>query len=569
MLPELGTSQEQDRIIQLYLNQQIKKVEQELQQRQNKLELEKQKVKMQVWDLLFKSEKDNLSKVSIQYKIQPPQELNQNPFIMLSQHSEFLQETQDNLKLNKPNNFTYEVEQSQAFDKSYQQDASKLKNQSLTKSKQQSGFEYHSFNNKSALRQRQLEESAKQIERQSFNDSYKQLDRSNFNDSQKQIDRNSFDTQKPIDRSDIQKTLDRSSFNETQIRYEDEPFEQEIEEDINEASDTQQEMYNKMDQYEQEMKEDQNSSDQEQRFVQFSIKFDEDEIERKRKLEQMKKRKMLEMEELRVLRQNRKETPTRQTKEVSPLMPSASLKQFQKQQIKSPFNADENNNRRSFNKDENQRVYENKYSRSPFHTEEQGRSFENEFTRIPQPSIPKPETPLMQQRKNTSANRKSPKPVREPQKVPVEAQLYSRDTAHFVDDKDRSISYDKAKKNNNKNMLKNAITFVCLAGDPNRREREHILSKLDLFDAEHYIILFKTFGRMVNYSVLQQDFKALYGFSDGGHPYLLFSQSKCPQLLTSEMVKIYFKYDSGAKSFKPIDGNKQFTIQVDAVQLRK
>ena len=51
-------------------------------------------------------------------------------------------------------------------------------------------------------------------------------------------------------------------------------------------------------------------------------------------------------------------------------------------------------------------------------------------------------------------------------------------------------------------MLKNAITFVCLAGDPNRREREHILSKLDLFDAEHYIILFKTFGRMVNYSVL-------------------------------------------------------------------
>lgn len=51
-------------------------------------------------------------------------------------------------------------------------------------------------------------------------------------------------------------------------------------------------------------------------------------------------------------------------------------------------------------------------------------------------------------------------------------------------------------------MLKNAITFVCLAGDPNRREREHILSKLDLFDAEHYIILFKTFGRMVKYSVI-------------------------------------------------------------------
>lgn len=62
--------------------------------------------------------------------------------------------------------------------------------------------------------------------------------------------------------------------------------------------------------------------------------------------------------------------------------------------------------------------------------------------------------------------------------------------------------------------------------------------------------------------------KALYGYN-GGAPYLLFSTSKCPQFLNPEIVKTFFKYDSGAKQFKPIDGNKQFTIMVDAVQLRK
>ena len=61
-------------------------------------------------------------------------------------------------------------------------------------------------------------------------------------------------------------------------------------------------------------------------------------------------------------------------------------------------------------------------------------------------------------------------------------------------------------------MLKNAITFVCLAGDPNRREREHILSKLDLFDAEHYIILFKTFGRMVTIFILSRILKPYMDF---------------------------------------------------------
>lgn len=36
-------------------------------------------------------------------------------------------------------------------------------------------------------------------------------------------------------------------------------------------------------------------------------------------------------------------------------------------------------------------------------------------------------------------------------------------------------------------------------------------------------------------------------------------------MLTPDLVKTFYKYDSGAKQFKAIDGNKQFTIMVDAV----
>ena len=48
-----------------------------------------------------------------------------------------------------------------------------------------------------------------------------------------------------------------------------------------------------------------------------------------------------------------------------------------------------------------------------------------------------------------------------------------KETAHF-NDIDSSISIEKNKQNNKK-MLKNAITYVCLAGEPNRKERESIL----------------------------------------------------------------------------------------------
>ena len=43
-----------------------------------------------------------------------------------------------------------------------------------------------------------------------------------------------------------------------------------------------------------------------------------------------------------------------------------------------------------------------------------------------------------------------------------------------------------------------AIQNLCLAGEPNKREREYVLSQIDMSESEHFIILLKgAFGRMV------------------------------------------------------------------------
>lgn len=60
---------------------------------------------------------------------------------------------------------------------------------------------------------------------------------------------------------------------------------------------------------------------------------------------------------------------------------------------------------------------------------------------------------------------------------------------------DRSVSYEKSK--NNKKILKNALTYVCLAGEPNKKERDLFIQRLEQSDCEHVILLFKAYGRMV------------------------------------------------------------------------
>jgi hypothetical protein len=39
--------------------------------------------------------------------------------------------------------------------------------------------------------------------------------------------------------------------------------------------------------------------------------------------------------------------------------------------------------------------------------------------------------------------------------------------------------------------------------------------------------------------------------------------------LTEDLISGYFRYDSGAKEFKLIEGNKTFSIAVDAVTLKR
>ncbi|CAD8076284.1 unnamed protein product [Paramecium sonneborni] len=310
-------------------------------------------------------------------------------------------------------------------------------------------------------------------------------------------------------------------------------------EQINEDFQQNQQNNNYLEDEEEAFSEDEDHNKQ---FYQFSIKFEEqDDKEKQKKFEALKKKKLQEMEELKQLRQQRNKEQQQQNnqpnkRDQSPLMPSASLKRLQQQQQQQQQSQQQQQQQQL---QQQQQIYQQQqlYQQQQF---QQKNLFQDNQHQIIQTSMP-------QSKRNASANRKSP-------------MARQKETAHFCQDIDRSISVEKNKKNN-KTILKNAITYVCLAGEPNKRERETILQKLDGVEAEHFIILFKTYGR--------SDFRALYGYAVDSQPYLIFGQGKCPQVLTSEMVKTFFKYDSGAKQFKAIDGNKQFTIMVDAVQLRK
>lgn len=118
-------------------------------------------------------------------------------------------------------------------------------------------------------------------------------------------------------------------------------------------------------------------------------------------------------------------------------------------------------------------------------------------------------------------------------------------------------------KPTNKQNIKNAITNVCLAGEPNRKEREEVLSKLDEFKGEaNFIIAFNAISaRLV--------FKAVYAYDTvTGEIKKIYSNGTIPDMIDSSVVVNYYNYNNGPKEFKPIQGNKNFSLRVDAVSLQ-
>lgn len=68
---------------------------------------------------------------------------------------------------------------------------------------------------------------------------------------------------------------------------------------------------------------------------------------------------------------------------------------------------------------------------------------------------------------------------------------------------------------------------------------------------------------------MRQGFKALYTFDQNSEQVQLLYGEKAPLSLDASQIQAYFKYDSGAKEFKVLPGNKSFSQSVDAVQLMK
>jgi len=118
-------------------------------------------------------------------------------------------------------------------------------------------------------------------------------------------------------------------------------------------------------------------------------------------------------------------------------------------------------------------------------------------------------------------------------------------------------------KPSNRKLIKNAISQVCLAGEPNRGKRQEVLELIDqLPEVLYFIIVFKS-------ELGKRDMKALYSHdTTNGEVAKVWGAPHLPELLESTMVKVFFRYDSGAREFKPLQC-KDFIIATDAVALNK
>jgi hypothetical protein len=115
-------------------------------------------------------------------------------------------------------------------------------------------------------------------------------------------------------------------------------------------------------------------------------------------------------------------------------------------------------------------------------------------------------------------------------------------------------------KPSNRKLVQNAIAKVCCAGAANTPLREEALRLLESRpDVLNFIIVFKgNLGR--------KDLRALYELEEDGTGRKVFGPSSCPDVLEASDVKMFYRYDSGAKEFKLLQC-KSFSINTDAVVL--
>ncbi|KAI8927524.1 hypothetical protein BC831DRAFT_452210 [Entophlyctis helioformis] len=123
----------------------------------------------------------------------------------------------------------------------------------------------------------------------------------------------------------------------------------------------------------------------------------------------------------------------------------------------------------------------------------------------------------------------------------------------------RTLPQPKSKEQSNRNLIKNALMHVCLAGSVNTCVKEEVLEDLQESPASHFVILFRDVN---NFS-----FRGLYSWDPVLDQTLkVHGGSVGPNVVDPASVLEYYKYDSGARTFRVVP-TKSFGRSVHAVAI--
>ncbi|KAJ3160887.1 Calmodulin-regulated spectrin-associated protein 1 [Geranomyces michiganensis] len=115
------------------------------------------------------------------------------------------------------------------------------------------------------------------------------------------------------------------------------------------------------------------------------------------------------------------------------------------------------------------------------------------------------------------------------------------------------------KEQSNRQLIRNALVHVCLAGSVNEKCQEEVLEDLETTSSNHFIILF--------HAPSTQTFRGLYSYDPRLDQALkIHPGTQGPDVLDTSNVLTFYKYDSGARSFKPVP-TKSFGRSVHAVAI--
>ena len=114
-----------------------------------------------------------------------------------------------------------------------------------------------------------------------------------------------------------------------------------------------------------------------------------------------------------------------------------------------------------------------------------------------------------------------------------------------------------SKHKSNKQIVKNAISDVCLAGGPNAAKKIEMLRCLSDSQSDHFLILFR--------DIIGCKFRGLYVYSQDTETARRIGGSG-PREVTPQMLVKLYKYNSGAKEFQEIP-TKRISSSIDAVTI--